>query len=808
MDALRQDLRFALRLLLKSPWVTAIAVLSMALGIGVDTTAFAVLYAVLLRPLPYAEPDRLVGLSMEHPQVQGALGGWSYLDYKDLRKESRRVFAGVAAHRGAGSLILAGPEGPEQISIDAVSSDLFPLLGVDPILGRHFRPGEDRPGRPLALILSHNLWQRRFHGDPAVVGRTVLANGQPHRVVGVMPPGFRFPHIQEAWVPLESRWAGGPRSQRILQVEARLREGASVETAQDEVTAVVRSLARRHPDSNAGWTARVQLLRTRIAPPALTTPFVYTAGAAGCVLLLACANVASLLLADAGGRRRELAIRVALGASRGRIVRQLLTENVLLALAGGFLGLLLAIWGVVRVSQALMPVPYWMRFTLDGTVLLFALAASVGSGLLFGLVPAVQAAKIELRLTLKEGDGGRRRPANSQRLRSALVIGEIALALILLIGASLFARSFFTLRNTDPGFSSYGVVSLWTTLQGDAYETLESRGARAEELARRVAALPGVESAATGEVPLFGSSRPARIGLAGRAFGLGEEPTALLSGVTSGYFRTLGVPVLQGRPYTDLEAGRGERLVVVNEAFARRFFPGVTGGPGVGAVGRRFRLIDVESSGWMRIVGVAADAKTDLWKSPQPQIYVPPRFEQLHSVILVVRSRLAPEDLAQGVWKVIRAVDPTLPVFNIQTMGEVLDTNLAVERTVTQGFALFGAIALFLASVGIYGVLSCSVSQRLRELGVRIALGARRRDVLALVLIRGMLLATAGVGIGLAGALALTRVVDADLYQVSSTDPASFAAIPALLLAVALAACWAPARRAMDADPVEAIRNG
>jgi predicted permease len=802
MDALRQDLRFALRLLARSPWVTAIAVLSMALGIGVCTTAFSVVYAMLLRPLPYAEPDRLVGLVMEHPQVQGAFGGWSYLDYRDLRRQSR-VFAGVAAHRGAGSLILAGPEGPERINIDAVSSDLFPLLGVDPILGRCFEPGEDRPGRPLVLLLGHDLWQRRFHGDPAVIGRTVLANGQPHKVIGVMPPGFKFPHIQEAWVPLESRWAQGSRSERILLVEARLREGATVEEAQAEVRAAVRSLADRHPDSNAGWTARILPLRTRLAPPGLTTPFVYAAAAAGCVLLLACANVASLLLADAGGRRRELAIRVALGASRGRIVRQLLTENVLLALAGGLLGLLLAVWGVVRVTQALMPVPYWMRFTLDGTVFLFALAASVASGLLFGLVPAVQAAKIELRRTLKEGDGGRRRPANGQRLRSALVIGEIALALVLLIGASLFARSFFTLRNTDPGFSSEGVVSLWTTLQGDAYATVEGRGARAAELARRVAAVPGVESAATGEVPLFGSSRQSRIGFAGRTFRLGEEPAVLLSGVSSGYFRTLGIPVLRGRPYTDRECGRGERLAVVNEAFARRFFPGSPG-----AVGRSLRLIDAESSGWMRIVGVAADAKTDLWKPPEPQIYVPPRFEQLHTVILVVRSRVGSEELTQRVWKEIRAVDPALPVFNVQTMSEVLDTSLAVEKTITQGFALFGAIALFLASVGIYGVLSCSVSQRLRELGVRIALGARRRDVLALVLIRAMVLAAAGVGIGLAGALALTRVVDAKLYQVSATDPASFAAIPALLLAVALAASWAPARRAMDADPVEAIRNG
>ncbi|MFL6196770.1 MAG: ABC transporter permease, partial [Thermoanaerobaculia bacterium] len=538
MDALRQDLRFAFRLLVKSPGVTAIAVLSMALGIGVNTTAFAVLYAMLLRPLPYSEPDRLVGLSMEHPRVTGDFGSWSYADYADLRKEST-VFEGVEAHRGAGSLILAGPEGPERINIDAVSAGLFPLLGVEPVLGRHFRPEEDRPDRPLALLLSHQLWQRRFHGDPAVVGRTVLANGVPHRVVGVMPPGFQFPHVQEAWVPLESRWAQGPRSQRNLQVKARLRKGASLGAAQAEVGAVARCLAERHPNSNAGWTATVEPLRPRMAPPRLTTPFVYTAGAAGCVLLLACANVASLLLAEAGGRRRELAVRVALGASRVRIVRQLLTENVLLALAGGFLGLLLAAWGVGMVSRALDPVPYWMRFTLDAPVLLFALLASVASGLLFGMVPAVQAAKIELRRTLKEGEGGRRKSANGQRLRSALVVGEVAIALVLLVGAALFARSFYALRTDDPGFASAGVVSLWSTLQGGAYATVEARGQRAEELARRLEALPGIEDVAVGELPVFGNSQSARFELEGKASRPGDEPAVRLSGVTSGFFHTL-----------------------------------------------------------------------------------------------------------------------------------------------------------------------------------------------------------------------------------------------------------------------------
>jgi putative ABC transport system permease protein len=800
MDALRQDLRFAFRLLAKKPGLTAIAVLSMALGVGVNTTAFGVLYGMLLRPLPYADPDRLVDLSMANPQVDGGYGRWSYPDYVDLRRAST-VFAGIAAYRGAGSLILAGPEGPERIEIDAVSAGLFPLLGVDPIRGRHFRPEEDRPDHAPVLLLSHRLWLRRFHGDPGVVGRTVLANGKPHQVVGVMPPGFHFPENQEAWVPLETRWASGSRSARLLLVVARLEPGRPLGRAQAEVSGIARRLERRYPRSNAGWTAVVQPLRKRFSSPGRTTPLILATAAAGCVLLLACANLSSLLLAETGSRQRELAVRAALGASRGRIVRQLLTENVLLALAGGLLGALLSAWGLGAAGRALTLEPFWMRFVLDGPVLLFAFAVVLAAGLLFGLVPAVQSMKIELRRTLKEGEGNRRTEADGQRLRSALVIGEVALALVLLIATSLFARSFFELRNEDPGFFSAGVVSLWTTLQGDPYAALQARGRQAEQIAQRVAAVPGIEAAAVGPVPLFDSSNHSRIALEERAFALGREPAAKVSGVTSGYFRTLGVPILRGRVYTAAESAGGARMAVVNQAFVERFFPGVD------VVGRRFRLLDAEEDGWLTIAGMAGDVKTDLWRPAEPQVYVPPRFEQLHSVDILVRSRLPRDELARRVWEAVRRVDPGLPLYQVETAEEVIDSTLAFERMVSQGFALFGAIALFLAAVGIYGALSCSVSHRLRELGVRIALGARRRHVLGLVLLRGLGLAASGIALGLAGAFAATRLLAEALYGVSPRDPASFLGIPLLLFTVALGACWVPARRAMDADPVEAIRS-
>lgn len=801
MDALRQDLRFALRLLVKSRGFTAIAVLSMALGIGVNVTVFGILHGMLLRPFPYVEPERVVALSMEHPAVAGHYGAWSFLDYVDLQNENT-VFLGVAAHRGGGSMTLAGPEGPEQISIDAVSADLFPLLGVAPVLGRGFTPMEDRPGGPPVVLLAHGLWQRRFQGDPGIVGRQVIAGGKPHRVVGVMPPGFEFPDIREAWVPLGSRWAQGPRSDRNLQVKARLRPGVSHEEAQAELSTLVRRLEEMHPETNAGWSATVEPLRKKLAPPEMRPPFFILAGAAGCVLLLACVNVSSLLLAQAGGRRKELAIRAALGCSRGRIVRQLLTENVLLALAGGALGALLAPLGLGAASRALAPIPFWMRFTLDGPVLLFALAASVACGLIFGLVPALQAADIELRSIFKDGTGARRRRGHA--LRTALVVGQVAIALVLLIGTSLFLRSYAHLRHRDPRLVSSELLTLWTTLQGDAYDGVRSRARKAEEIARRLAAVPGIDAVAVGSVPLYDTASRGRIALAGRTFAAGREPVPLTSGVTSGWFRALGVPLLRGRAFTERESASGAAVAVVNQAFARRFFPGEP------AVGQRLRLLDQphpETAGWMTIVGVSGDRRTNLRKPAEPEIYVPPRYQQIRSVGIVLRTRRAREEVVDRVRKELLAADPGLPLYGIQTMEEVLDDYLVVERAIGEGFALFGAIALFLAAIGIYGVLSCSVSQRVHEMGVRIALGAKRRHMMALVLLRGLALALAGIGLGLGGALAASGLVAGQLHGVSPTDPASFTAIPLLLLGVALAACWVPTRRAMDADPVEVIRG-
>ncbi len=802
MSSLRHDLRFALRLHLKRPGLTAVAVLSMALGAGVATAAFGVLYGLLLRPLPFRDSDRLVAVSAVHDEVVWASGSVSYPDFLDFQREGS-VFAGVEAHRGAGSLVLAGPEGPERIDIDAVSAGLFPLLGVDPMVGRHFLPQEDRPDRPGVLLLSHALWQRRFHGDLSVVGRTIQANGKPHLVVGVMPPGFQFPDLQEAWVPLRSRWAKGSRSERIVQVLARLRPGVPLPAAQAEVDGIARRLTSRFPESHSLWSVRAEPIRRKLVPPDIEAPFRLAAAAAAGVLLLACANVGGLLLTLGDERRRELAVRAALGAGRGRIVRQLLTENLLLALAGGALGLLLSAWWLGAAARTLAARAFWLHLRADGPVLLFALAVSVGSALLFGLVPAVQAARIDLRRTLKDGGlrRSRHRRDGSQAPRSVLsglsglVTGEVALALVLLIGASLVSRSYFELRSVDPGFPTTGLVSLWTTLQNEAYADLDARGRKAEEIALRVAAIPDIEAAAVGPLPLFGGTVHERVGIE-----TGRSATVKTSGVTPRYFRTLGIPLLSGRAFTEQESTDNAPVAVVSQAFAERLFPGVS------PIGKTLRRLDREP-GARVIVGVSGDVRANLWLAPEPQLYVPPRADQLHSVVILARSRLDRDELQVRINKAVREAGRDLPLYNVEAADEVIDASLAVDRLVAQGFALFGAIALFLATIGLYGVLSASVSQRLRELGIRIALGARRRHVLRLVLWRGLAMTLAGTAIGLAAAFASTHLLEKTLFGVGPTDPATFAGVSLILVLIAFAACWGPARRAMDADPVEAIRS-
>ncbi len=805
MDTLRQDLRFAVRMLAKNPGFTAVAILCIAFGIGTNVTAFSVLSAVLLRPFPYAEPESLVYLRMINPRKGLEADSVSYLDWRDFR-EQVRSFSQVEAY-GIRSLVVSGGDEPERISGVAVSAGLFRMIGETPALGRNVREDEDRPGAPAVVLLGHDLWKRRFEGDPRIVGRTVMINATAHTVIGVMKPRFGFPEKQEAWIPLVPQAHSLPRHERRHAVMARLAPGVSRAKAAAEVTAVARRLASLHPDTNQGWGARLSTLRevslegdTRLVMLIIQAAVIF-------VLLIACANVANLFLARATTRQREVAVRLAFGAGRGRIGRQLLTESLLVALAGGALGVVFGHWGIrwmaASIPAELAP-PYWMRFTIDVPVLLYTFAVTVLTGILFGLAPALQAVQQDLHGTLKEGGRGAGGSVRRNRLRSGLVVAEIALALTLLVVTALFLRSFLKLRNGDVGFSTARLLTMSIFLPGAGYEEEGPKVRRVEDLIRRLEALPDVESvAASITIALSGGGSEGSLELQGRPFVRGEEPTLDWTGVSPGFFRVLGLPIVRGRALTEREGMERSAVALVNETFAKQFFPNAE------VLGQRFRIQEEREMGWITIVGVVPDFRVFGASSRRtpPVAYLPFPYLALRAVGLTIRTRHDPAQVTSQVRKEIRASDPELPVYRVLTMEQVRQQNFWQYRVLGGMLAVFGAIALFLAAIGVYGVLSYSVSQRVREIGVRMALGAKRSDVLRLVVGQGVSLALAGVGIGLVLAFGAGRVVASALFDVSPSDPVSFAAIAVLLIAVASCASFLPANRATEVDPLEALRN-
>jgi predicted permease len=604
MDTLRQDLRFAVRMLAKTPGLIAVAVLCIALGIGTNVTAFSVVSAVLLRPFPYAEPDRLVYVKTANLRKDIQEGQLSYLEYKDLRS-GVRSFSQAEAY-GSRSLAVATGEGePERISGVAVSAGLLPLLGETPALGRNFRAEEDRPGAPPVVLLGHDLWMRRFAGDPRIVGKTVMINSTAHTVVGVMKPRFAFPENQEAWVPLAPLVDKDLRTDRRYEVMARLAPGVSIERAAAETGAFAKRQETIHPETNKGWGTRVLTLRDEAFDEETHILVLTILGAVIFVLLIACSNVANLFLARATARQREVAIRVAFGAGRGRIVRQLLTESLLVALAGGALGILFGHWGIRWMVASMPPEstpPYWLRFEIDVRVLVYTLAVTALTGLLFGLAPALQAAQPDLHGTLKEGGRGAGGSVRRNRLRSGLVVAEIALALTLLVVTALFLRSFLKLENGQAGFDTAHLLTMKIYLPGDRYEDDPPKTRRVEDLVRRLEALPDVESATASVLtPLAGGSSSGSLLLESRPVPQGEEPTFSWTGVTPHFFRTLDLPVLRGRGLTDQEGMERSGVAVVNESFVKRFFPQTE------VLGQRFRIAEEKEMGWMAIVGVVPD---------------------------------------------------------------------------------------------------------------------------------------------------------------------------------------------------------
>jgi putative ABC transport system permease protein len=800
-----QDLRYGLRTLVKNPGFTAVAVIALALGIGANSAIFSVVNTVLLRPLPYKDPERLVMVwedNTRHGYPRDTPAAGNYIDWRD----QSQVFESMAAMTDQ-SFNLTGAGDPEKIEGERVSANLFSLLGVEPQLGRAFSPEEDQPGRSHVIIISHGLWQRRFGSDMKITGKPLTLNGESYEVIGVMPPDFHFPSRDaEMWVPIAfTSEEAANRRRHYLQVVARMKPGVTLEQARAEMTAIATRLQQQYPNSNTNLGATVTSLHDYVAgniKPALLVLL----GAVGFVLLVACANVANLLLARAAVRQKEIAIRVALGASRFRLLRQFLTESILLAALGGGLGLLLSLWGV-SLLQAFIPenISQVKAVTVDGKVLLFTLLVSLLTGLIFGLAPATQASNFNLNETLKEGGRDSSAGNRGARIRGLLVVAEVAVSLLLLIGAGLLINSFLRLRHVDPGFRTDNLLTMKVVLPKTKYPDPARRAAFYTELLRRVEALPGVKSAAvTTNLPLYRQGNSISIAIEGRPEPPpGQEPTVVTRVVSPHYFQTMGIQLLQGRELGAEDRQDSPAAVVISETMAHKFWPGED------AMGKRISAGKPQSpDDWIRVVGVVKDVRQfELDADPKPQMYF--SYEQagfFEPNDLVVSTSVEPLSLAATVRKAVWEIDKDQPVSDIRTMEAILADSIARQRFSMLLFGIFAALALVLAAVGIYGVMSYSVAQRTREIGLRMALGAQRSDVLKMVVGQGLKLVLIGVVFGLAAAFILTRLMSSLLFGVSATDPVTFITISLVLVGVAVLSSFIPAHRATKVDPMVALR--
>ena len=807
MGTLLQDVRYGLRGLWSNRAFTLVAVCSLALGIGANTAIFSLVNAVLFKPLPLTDPERLALVWEEVPAIGAVHDTPAPGNYSDWKAQNK-VFEDMAAFSWQ-SLNLTGDGEPEKLSAYGVTANAFPLLGVRPAMGRNFLPEEDRPGADKVVILSHGLWQRRYGGEPGILNRQILLDGEQHTVVGVMPAGFQF--LQSyigLWVPAAlSQEELARRDMHYLTVVARLKPGVTHEQAQADIGAITERIAQSDPQESQGLQSSVLPLREQLTG-SVRRPLFMLVAAVGFVLLIACANIANLLLARATGRRKEIAVRTALGASRVRIVRQLLTESVLLATFGGAAGLLLASWSFEFLKK-LIPDTLTLSadLKLDMAVLGYALVVSFLTGLIFGLAPALQASRVELNEALKQGGGRAGLGAAGGRLRSAFVVVEVALALVLLVGAGLMIQTVFQMRDQYAGFRPEQVLTVRTVLPERKYGELERRAAYYDEVLQRVQHLPGVVSVGyTTSVPLQWKGGANGFTLEGPPPPPGVATNAIHRQVSANYLQTLGIALREGRYFEERDNGQTMPVMIVNETMARKYWPGES------ALGKRIKFgIEKGPNPWRTIVGVVADVRQMGMDAPvKAEMYFPYRQVASHAFYkprdLVIRAAGDPLALVPSVRGAVHSVDADQPLSNIATWEKLLSDETGSRGLAMVLLAAFAGLALLLAGLGIYGVLAYFVTQHVPEIGVRLALGAQRRDILRLVLKKGMGLALGGLALGLAAAYALTRLVESLLFGVSATDPLTFGAVALLLGAVALVACLVPARRATNVDPMVALR--
>jgi putative ABC transport system permease protein len=796
MRTLLQDLRFGMRTLLKRPGFTVVAVLTLALGIGANTAIFSVVNGVLLRALPYPAGERLMT----------ARSNMSLPDLDDVLAQAKSFERAGAMTTQA--LDYAGGGEPVQVEAGFVTHELFDVLGAKPVVGRALTSGDNVKGGERVAVLSQGFWQRQL-GGAGISRMTVTLSGQTYAVVGVLPASFTSPYgTPDVWIPLRvgNPLAADIRGVHFLRTFFRLKEGVTPEQAQAEMNVVAARLGEAYPDENKGRTIRLLSLHEYTVGN-VRSALLILFGAVGLVLLIACANFASLLLARAAARRQEVAVRVALGAARLRIVRQLLTESVLLSLAGGVVGLVLALWGVdVLRSAGPESLPRLQDVGVDWRVLAFTLGVSLLTGLVFGLAPAWSGSRVDLHDALKEGGRGASGPASGGRLRGALVATELALALVLLIGAGLLVKGFWLLRSVEPGFDPRHLLTMRIELPEARYKEIPKQTEFRRRVLEEINSLPGTQAAMVSELPLAGSSLTHNFAIEGREVAVGDEPELNSRSIGGDYFRVMHIPLRAGRDLSPQDTAGAPLVGVVNESFAREYFPNAS------PVGARVRWVRMEGAPqWITIVGVAGDVKHFGLDQPEGSaIYTP--YAQSQQVwkrwmYLAVRGdAVDPSALVGAVKARVWSVDSQIPLTKVLTMEEVAAVSVASRRFQTALLGVFALVALLLAAVGIYGLISYTVGRRTHEIGVRMALGARRRDIFGLVVRQGLMLAAIGLVAGLAGAFALTRLLAGIVYGVSPTDPATYAALSLFLLLVALLACLVPARRATKVDPMVALR--